>query len=165
MKNENSYFGVAGPPQVPETHCSAAAMARSVRRRTRPRARRYAPRSCVFACLLAQACRCGPATAEELSLLTGVTDTDDHTSGTYAWGLEYRQGLLAHLDASFGYLNEGHLPNHHRDGGMLQLWATIGAWRDRLTFAVGALRASWHRAFTSDDQDRDIITLGLGLRF
>lgn len=113
-------------------------MARSVRRRTRPRARRYAPRSCVFACLLAQACRCGPATAEELSLLTGVTDTDDHTSGTYAWGLEYRQGLLAHLDASFGYLNEGHLPNHHRDGGMLQLWATIGAWRDRLTFAVGA---------------------------
>jgi hypothetical protein len=27
------------------------------------------------------------------------------------------------------------------------------------------LRAIWHRGFTSDDQDRDIITLGLALRF
>ena len=30
---------------------------------------------------------------------------------------------------------------------------------------VLALRAIWHRAFTTDDEDRDIITLGLALRF
>jgi len=138
VKNEKSYFGAAGAPKVPETHRPAAGMARSARRRTPSPAWRYAPRSFIFAFLLAQACLCAPAAAEELSLLAGVTDTDDHTSGTYAWGLEYRQPLLAHLDASFGYLNEGHLPSHHRDGGMLQLWATSGAWRDRLAFAVGA---------------------------
>jgi hypothetical protein len=81
-----------------------------------------------------------PASAEDLSLLAGVTDTNDHSSGTYAWGLEYRQQLLPHLDASFGYLNEGHLPNNHRDGAMLQLWADTGpwSWYRRLSFSVGA---------------------------
>jgi hypothetical protein len=113
-------------------------MTRSVRKRTRTRPRRFAWRSFILACLLVQACACVPAAAEELSLFAGATDTDDHTSGTYAWGLEYRQGLLAHLDASFGYLNEGHLPDHHRDGGMLQFWATTGVWRDRFELSVGA---------------------------
>jgi hypothetical protein len=108
------------------------------RTRTRTRARRYRPCWLILACLLVQACASAPAAAEELALLAGVTDTDDHTSGTYAWGLEYRQKLLAHLDTSFGYLNEGHLPNHHRDGGRLQFWATTGAWRDRIALAVGA---------------------------
>ena len=138
MKNENSHFGAAGGREIPEAQCSPPGHARPARKRHGVRARCSARPSIVLACLLAQACLCAPAAAEELSLLAGVTDTDDHTSGTYAWGLEYRQGLLAHLDASFGYLNEGHLPNHHRDGGMLQLWATSGAWRDRLAFAVGA---------------------------
>jgi hypothetical protein len=76
--------------------------------------------------------------AEELSLLGGWTGTEDHTSASYAWGLEYRQRLLAHLDASFGYLNEGHLPGHHRDGEMLQLWADTGLWRDRFALSFGA---------------------------
>jgi hypothetical protein len=88
--------------------------------------------------LMGHACLCSIARAEELSLLGGLTDTDDHTHATYAWALEYRQHLLDHLDASFGYLNEGHLPNHHRDGGMLQFWATTGTWHDRFSLALGA---------------------------
>jgi hypothetical protein len=75
--------------------------------------------------------------AEELSLLGGATDTDDHTSGSYAWGLEYRQRLLDHFFVSFGYLNEGHLPDHHRDGAMLQAWADTGPWLRRLAFSFG----------------------------
>jgi hypothetical protein len=138
VKNENSQFGAAGSREKPEAQCSAAGTARGVRRRPRSLARRYGLRGLIFAYLLSQGCACAPAAAEELSLLAGVTDTDDHTSGTYAWGLEYRQKLLAHVDASFGYLNEGHLPNHHRDGGLLQFWATTGAWRDRIALAVGA---------------------------
>jgi hypothetical protein len=78
------------------------------------------------------------STAEEISLLGGLTDTDDHTSASYAWGLEYRQFLTAHLDATFGYLNEGHLPNHQRDGMLLQLWADTGQWQDRIAFSFGA---------------------------
>jgi hypothetical protein len=77
-----------------------------------------------------------PAAAEEISLLAGLTDTGDYTS--YAWGLEYRQHLLAHLDASFGYLNEGHIPAHDRDGAVLQLWGNTGDWLDRFTLGIGA---------------------------
>jgi hypothetical protein len=78
------------------------------------------------------------ARAEEVSLLGGLTDTDDHTSESYAWGLEYRQHLLAHLDTSFGYLNEGHIPGHDRDGAVLQLWGNTGPWFDRFSLAFGA---------------------------
>jgi hypothetical protein len=63
---------------------------------------------------------------------------DDHTAASYAWGLEYRQRLPAHVDVSFGYLNEGHLPGNHRDGEILQLWADTGLWRDRIAFSLGA---------------------------
>jgi hypothetical protein len=77
------------------------------------------------------------ARAEELTVLAGVTDSDDHTSGTYAWGLEYRQQLLTDIDASFGYLNEGHLPGHYRDGAVLRLWGHT-LWRERFDLALGA---------------------------
>jgi hypothetical protein len=88
----------------------------------------------VCACVLAGA----PAGAEEFTVLAGVTDTDDHTSGSYAWGLEYRERLLAHLDATVGYLNEGHVLGHHRDGAALQLWGTTSLWHERLELALGA---------------------------
>jgi len=104
--------------------------------RERTRARLWHPLTVLV--LIGQGCLCATAGAEELSLLAGLTDTDDHTHATYAWGLEYRERLLDHLDASFGYLNEGHLPDHHRDGGMLQFWATTGAWHDRFSLALGA---------------------------
>jgi len=95
-------------------------------------------RAGLAALLLAVAAwRTPPAAAEELALLGGVTDTDDHTHATYAWGLEYRQRFLPHLYASFGYLNEGHLPNDHRDGAVLQAWADTGPWRDRFALALG----------------------------
>ena len=88
----------------------------------------------VCACALAVA----PAGAEEFSVLAGFTDTDDHTSESYAWGLEYRERLLAHLDVTLDYLNEGHVPGHHRDGASLALWARTSIWRQRLTLALGA---------------------------
>jgi hypothetical protein len=70
------------------------------------------------------------ARAEELAVFKGATDTDDHTSASYSWQLEYRQPLRPHLDLSLAYLNEGHLPGHHRDGGTLQFWLTSSPkWR------------------------------------
>jgi hypothetical protein len=87
------------------------------------------------ACALATA----PAGAEEFTVLAGNTYTDDSPSASsYAWGLEYRQHLLAHLDATLSYLNEGHIPDHHRDGGALQLWGTTSFWHGRLELALGA---------------------------
>jgi hypothetical protein len=96
--------------------------------------------SCVgrLALLCACALAAAPAGAEEFSVLWGSTDTDDHTSASYAWELEYRERLLAHLDATLGYLNEGHIPGHHRDGASLELWATTSLWHERLGLALGA---------------------------
>jgi len=106
---------------------------RNVRLRT---GARRAPLAAIA--LLLFACLSAGADAEEIALLGGATDTDEDKSGSYAWGLEYREALLSNLDASLGYLNEGHLPGHHRDGGMLQFWANTGSWRDRFTLALGA---------------------------
>jgi hypothetical protein len=76
------------------------------------------------------------AGAEEFGVLVGQTDAEGQD--TYAWQMEYRQPLLPYFDASFSYLNEGHLFHHQRDGGMVQLWALTPRWRDRFAFALGA---------------------------
>jgi hypothetical protein len=92
----------------------------------------------LLSALLVFALGAGHACAEELSVLGGLTDTDDHTSASYAWGLEYRERLLSYLDASLGYLNEGHLLGHHRDGGTAQLWGRLPLSGGRFTLAIGA---------------------------
>lgn len=57
--------------------------------------------------------------------------------GSYAWGFGYTQGLGDYFAASFTWLNEGHVPNHHRDGYGLQLWARWPVLQRRLVFAAG----------------------------
>jgi hypothetical protein len=42
------------------------------------------------------------------------------------------------------------------------LLAMTFSWRFTRAFDV---RFTWHRAFTEDDEDRDIVTLGFGWRF
>ena len=64
--------------------------------------------------------------AGELDLTTGYEQSIPDLGNTYTWGIEYRQPFSAHLAASFTWLNEGHLVNHHRDGQAAQLW-----WRSR----------------------------------
>jgi hypothetical protein len=54
--------------------------------------------------------------------LYGRLESDTSFDKTYTWGLEYREPISAHLSGSFIWLNEGHLPNNHRDGQALQLW-------------------------------------------
>jgi len=76
--------------------------------------------------------------AEEIAIFAGATDTDDHTSVSYSWQLEYRQALGGYLDFSLAYLNEGHVPGHHRDGASAQIWAVTPRWGGHLDFALGA---------------------------
>jgi hypothetical protein len=76
--------------------------------------------------------------AGELDGFDGRLESNNTDAKTYSWGLEYREPLSDHFSASFLWLNEGHLPNNHRDGQALQLW-----WRNRkdplgLVFEVGA---------------------------
>jgi hypothetical protein len=62
------------------------------------------------------------ANANELVLYGGGLYGGRSTEATYSWALEYRRPLDDHFSASFTWLNEGHLPDHHRDGQAVQLW-------------------------------------------
>lgn len=90
------------------------------------------------------------ARAEELAFYAGSTSTDDGSSHSYAWQLEYRQNLWRYLDASFLYMNEGHIPGHHRDGISVQAWAVTAPLAERFTFALGV--GPYFYADTKDQQ-------------
>jgi hypothetical protein len=56
---------------------------------------------------------------------------------SYSWKLEYQEGLGEHAQATVGWLNEGHVEGHHRDGYVLQLWARTPFLSRRLSLALG----------------------------
>src|SRR6185503_3683394 len=56
----------------------------------------------------------------------GVTRSHEGPHQTVGWALSYTHDLARHLSASFSYLNEGHVPGHHRDGFVPQLWLGSG---------------------------------------
>lgn len=100
----------------------------------RVHARRQAWRAVAFV-MLAAVLR--PASAQELSLLAGNTHEQDGNHETYAWDLEYLQGLGEHAAVSISWLNEGHVPGHHRDGHAVQLWARTSVFDRRLWLSAG----------------------------
>ncbi|MDB5727315.1 MAG: hypothetical protein JWQ00_520 [Noviherbaspirillum sp.] len=59
--------------------------------------------------------------ASELALYSGISYTTG-TEATYSWALEYRRAFAERWSGSFTWLNEGHIPDHHRDGHAAQLW-------------------------------------------
>ncbi|MCK6684653.1 MAG: hypothetical protein L6R30_19810 [Thermoanaerobaculia bacterium] len=79
-----------------------------------------------------------PALGQELSLFGGVTTAKDFSEPSYAWKIEYRQGLGEHFEFSYSWLNEGHITAHHRDGHSFQLWARENFFGRRLSLALGA---------------------------
>ena len=63
------------------------------------------------------------ADAQEFSLFGGGSRAGD--TNTYTWDFNYQEGLGKYFATSFSWLNEGHIPDHHRDGQMVQFWARI----------------------------------------
>lgn len=63
-----------------------------------------------------------PGFAKELHLYLGGLKAASYSNTTYSWALEYRSTLSDHMSGSFTWLNEGHVPNHHRDGQAAQIW-------------------------------------------
>jgi hypothetical protein len=78
-----------------------------------------------------------PALAQELFVNGGVTQ--DTKTGTTAaqWSVTYRQSLGEHAAFSFSYINEGHQPNHYRDGLAAQIWGRKNILEQRLSLALG----------------------------
>ena len=78
------------------------------------------------------------ARAQELYVLGGAIEHRERHDYSYSWQLEYLQGAGEHFAATLSYLNEGHLPEHHRDGNSVQLWARSTLFDRRLSLAAGA---------------------------
>ena len=71
-----------------------------------------------------------------LDLLGGLISSHEDRETSYTWQISYMEDIDDHFGWSFSWLNEGHMPNHHRDGPTLQLWAKCGRCR--------ALSCFWH---------------------
>jgi hypothetical protein len=76
------------------------------------------------------------ARAQEFSLLGGPLVSD--SANSYSWDASYREGLGRYAAWSFSWANEGHIPDHHRDGPALQIWGRLPLWNDRLELSAGA---------------------------
>jgi hypothetical protein len=63
-----------------------------------------------------------PLYAQELHLLGGVIGDTARSDLSYTYSVEYKQELGKYTSASLSYVNEGHLPDHHRDGIAVQFW-------------------------------------------
>ncbi len=78
-----------------------------------------------------------PVTAQEIFVNGGFSD--DASTGTSSghWSVAYFQDLADHAMFSISYLNEGHQPNHYRDGLAPQIWGRASPFGRELSFAVG----------------------------
>src|ERR1700743_545869 len=63
------------------------------------------------------------AQAQEFSAFGGSSQVSN--ARTYTWALEYQEGLGRFFAVSFMWLNEGHVPDHHRDGRSVQFWGRL----------------------------------------
>ena len=79
-----------------------------------------------------------PAYAGEIAILGGYEATDKPVEKTYAWQVQYMEGLGEHFAYSLAYLNQGHFVSHHRDANAASLWYRANLLDKRLSLGVGA---------------------------
>ncbi len=75
--------------------------------------------------------------AQELSFLGGLMNESNPRQSSYTWQVDYRQDLYEYLAASAAYLNEGHVPGHHRDGTAFELWGRLPFDQDSFALSLG----------------------------
>lgn len=75
--------------------------------------------------------------AGELSFLYGKMESSLAGQSSQSYQLDYRYRIVRYFAASGSYLNEGHLPDHRRDGFAAQLWGEIPLFRERLSLGLG----------------------------
>ncbi len=78
-----------------------------------------------------------PGWTQELYLLGGGIKDTGRNDYSYSWMLHYMQGLGEHAAYSISYVNEGHLPNNHRDGISAQLWGRTSVLDRKLSLEAG----------------------------
>jgi hypothetical protein len=78
-----------------------------------------------------------PAVAGEISILGGYGGTNNPVDKTYAWQIQYMEGLGNYVAYSLSYMNQGHLLEHHRDGNAANLWVRTNLLDKQLSLAAG----------------------------
>ena len=73
----------------------------------------------------------GAAYAQELTLFAGGLTQSGTKESSPAWAFEYLHPLNENIAASFSWLNEGHVPGHHRDGHSMQIWGRTNVFHRR----------------------------------
>lgn len=76
--------------------------------------------------------------AQEVSFLVGGAGTPNLRSSSFSWDIDYCQHIYKYLSGSVGWINEGHIVGHHRDGTAAQLWLDSRWLDDRVIFSAGA---------------------------
>jgi hypothetical protein len=79
----------------------------------------------------------GTAYAQELTLFAGGLRESGTKESSAVWAFEYLHPLNENIAASFSWLNEGHVPGHHRDGQSIQIWGRTNVLDRRLSLAAG----------------------------
>ena len=76
--------------------------------------------------------------AQEVSFLAGGAGTPNLRTSSFSWDIDYCQHIYKYLSGSVGWINEGHIVGHHRDGTAAQLWLDSRWLDDRVIFSAGA---------------------------
>ena len=63
--------------------------------------------------------------AQELTILGGVLPKTNFERSSFTWQVDYRQDLYRNFAGSIAYINEGHVPGHHRDGTAWEIWGRL----------------------------------------
>ena len=80
---------------------------------------------------------CSPVLGQELYALAGGQHTQSLHENTYSYSIEYLENLNDYSFATFTWLNEGHVTNHHRDGYSAQIWLRWPSASRRFTLSAG----------------------------
>ena len=75
--------------------------------------------------------------AQELTLLGGLLPNANFERSSFTWQVDYRQDFYRNFAASIAYINEGHVPGHHRDGTAWEAWARLPFFQDRVALSLG----------------------------
>jgi hypothetical protein len=75
--------------------------------------------------------------AQELTFLGGLLPKSNLDRSSFTWQVDYRQDLYRNFAGSIAYINEGHLPGHHRDGTAWEAWGRLPFNDDRLSVSLG----------------------------
>ena len=74
--------------------------------------------------------------AQELTFLGGELKAGTNGS-SHAWQVDYRQYFTTYFAGSVAYINEGHVPGHHRDGNALEAWGRLPFDHGKLALSAG----------------------------